>query len=904
MTGSTSSAAKLRRLEQALSEVEAQRRAILESALDCFICADATGVITDINSAAERTFRISRSEALGQQLVDVIFPPALRDNLRAHLFENPSSDDVNVLGTRLETTAIRATGVEFPAEVTVTCFTVKRKSTFIVAIRDVTARKKAEETLVRLAAIVESSQDAIIGFDFEGCITNWNRGAERMSGYSEEEALGKSMLFLMPETLLFDYTHCIADLKANRILENFETIWVAKDGHRLDVSLTTSSILSSDGEMVGGSVIARDISARKAAEEALRKANETSIYGSPIPIVAADRLGNVTMWNGAAEETFGWAESEVRGRLNPIIPVDETDALSQLHRRMLNGETITGVALRRQKRTGEDVDISFSGTPVRDENGAVRGIVGFLTDITEQKRAEIALRQAEEKYRGIFENAVEGIYQKTTNGRFLSVNPALARMFGFNLPSHFIAAFSEDQPVDYVEPEKRSEFHTRMLEEGHVRDFQYQIRRQDGTPLWVSENAHEVCDPDGRVLYYEGTVEDISRHRELEEQIRQMQKIEAIGRLAGGVAHDFNNILMAISSYAELLSRKLPEADATRCYVDEIVRATDRGASLTQGLLAFSRKQVLSPQVVDLNTLIRDQINMLERLLGETIVLKFQPGENLGHTKVDPGQVQQVVMNLVINARDAMPDGGEVVIETANAELDCVGADPDSMPHSEYVMISVADNGCGISEATKPHIFEPFFTTKEQGKGTGLGLATVFGIVKQSAGQIFLQSELGVGTTFKVYLPRVEHQIENPDLELQPASVGGQETILLVEDQAAIRESTAEYLADSGYIVLQAQNGVEAMEMVSQHDGIVDLLLTDVVMPTMGGKELSDKFSEVYPDSRVIFMSGFSNDTLSSHHGLDRRHTLLQKPFRLAKLGKSIREVLNQNIEELECDEA
>lgn len=900
MSRSTSDTKKLRELERALNEAEAQRRAILESALDCFIFTDAAGVITEVNSATERTFRVSRSETIGRQLVDVIFPPSVRAELSDHLFSNPGSEEVNVLGTRLETTAVRATGVEFPAEVTITCFANNGKSTFVVSIRDVTARKKAEETLVRLAAIVESSQDAIIGFDFEGCITNWNRGAERMSGYEESEALGKSMLFLMPDNLLFDYTRCIADLKANRIVEDFETIWLAKDGRRLDVSLTTSSILNSDGQMVGGSIIARDITTRKLAEEALRKANETSIYGSPIPIIAADRLGNVTMWNGAAQETFGWTESEVRGKPNPIIPAHESDAASQIHRRMLDGETITGIEVRRQKRNGDLVDINLSGTPVWDENGNVRGIIGFLTDITERKQAEAALREAEEKYRGIFENAVEGIYQKTLDGHFLSANPALARMLGFRSPSDLITAFSGDRATEYADREKQIEFHTRMQTDGRVRGFQYQIRREDGTLLWVSENAHRVCDAEGRTLYYEGTVEDITRHRELEEQIRQMQKIEAIGRLAGGVAHDFNNILMAISSYAELLSRNLPDNDTSGRYVGEIVRATDRGSSLTQGLLAFSRKQVLSPQIVDLNALVQDQINMLERLLGETIVLTFRAGEDLGRTKVDRGQVQQVVMNLVINARDAMPEGGEVVIETANADLDLIGSDPDSPPHSKYVMVSVTDTGCGIDESTKAHIFEPFFTTKEQGKGTGLGLATVFGIVKQSAGQIFLDSEPGVGTTFKVYFPRVEETVDTVATEGPATSVAGNETILIVEDQTAIRESTAEYLVEHGYRVLQAQNGLEAMQVVSQHQGAVDLLLTDVVMPKMSGTELSKKFSAVYPKARIVFMSGFSN--LTVRQGLDSRHTLLQKPFRLATLGQSIREALNQNVEELACD--
>ena len=890
---------KISNLEHALVQSEARRKALQESALDSFLFADSQGRITDLNSAAERTFRIAREEAIGKDLADLIFPEELREDHRKELFGTPASDGIDILGSRLETRGLRATGDEFPVEVTVTCFWVKGEAAYSITIRDVTARKKAEETVVRLAAIVESSQDAIIGFDFEGCITNWNRGAERMSGYTDQEAMGQSMLFLMPEDRAFDYTRCIADLKAGRRLQNFETLWIAKDGKPLDVSLTTSLILSSSGEMIGGSIIAHDIRARKLAEQALRKANETSIYGSPIPVLAVDADGIVTMWNSAAEKTFGWTEKEVRGKPNPLIPDEERQKSRQIHNRLLAGETLTGVEVNRRKKDGSAVDLSLSAAPLWDEQGKVRGIIAFLTDISETKRSQRALREAEEKYRGIFENAVEGIYQETTNGEFIAANPALARMLGFETAEELIQASLTTYNVQYLDPERRIEFLRLMKAEGRVQNFQSQVRRSDNSLLWVSENAHAVRDDSGKVLYYEGTVEDITRSRELEEQLRQMQKIEAIGRLAGGVAHDFNNILMAISSYAELLCRKLPANDSTRRYVDEIVRATDRGSSLTQGLLAFSRKQVLLPQVVDLNALISDQLNMLERLLGESIALRFQGGADLGRTKVDPGQVQQVIMNLVINARDAMPDGGEVLIETANAELEPRGH--NGLPASDYVMLSVSDTGCGIDEQNRVHIFEPFFTTKEQGKGTGLGLATVFGIVKQSNGQIFLQSEPGVGTTFKVYFPRVHHVEATADADLQPAPVIGKETILLVEDQDSVRDPAAEYLVENGYTVLTARNGVEAMDVVSQHAGQVHLLLTDVIMPQMSGKELSEKFSAVHPKAKVVFMSGYSNNLLSNQQAVEKGRILLQKPFRLSKLGQYVRKTLNEAEAGLSC---
>ena len=880
----------IRKLEQALKESEARRQAILDSALDCFICTDALGRITDFNSAAERTFRLHRSAAIGKDLAEIIFPRELREQHRRELFADLAFGGIDILGSRLETRAVRANGSEFPAEVTVTYFAIKGKATFYVAVRDVTARKKAEETLVRLAAIVESSQDAIIGIDLGGQITSWNRGAERMAGHVADEAIGRKMDFLLPEDRGSDYTRLLADLRIGSSLENFETVWLTKEGRRLDVSLTTSSIYNADGEMVGGSVIGRDITARKLSEEALRKANETSIYGSPIPIVAADAQGQVTMWNHAAQQAFGWSENEVKGKPNPIIPPEESEQASRLHVRMLAGETLTGVEVRRKKRDGEWIDVSLSGTPLLDEAGKVRGIIGFLADITERKRAERALREAEEKYRGIFENAVEGIYQATPDGKYLSANPSFARMLGFASPAE---ACSGTHPAEYMDPERKVEFRALMSRDASVRNFEYQLRGVDGKILWVSENAHTVRDADGATLYYEGTIEDITRHRELEEQLRQMQKIEAIGRLAGGVAHDFNNILMAISSYAELLCRKLSETDTTRRYVDEIMRATDRGSSLTQSLLAFSRKQVLSPRMIDLNALVSEQINMLERLLGENVTIRFQPGAKLGQTKVDPGQVQQVVMNLVINARDAMAKGGEVLIETANAQLDQAKRESEPKGSGEYIMLAVSDSGCGMDAETKSHIFEPFFTTKEQGKGTGLGLATVFGIVKQSSGQIFVQSERGVGTTFKVYFPRVEGAASVDIASRQSSSVVGHETILLVEDEASVREPAAEYLAENGYTVLTASNGAEALDIAARHKNPVHLLLTDVVMPQMSGKELSDKFAALYPQAKIVFMSGYSNNLLSNQQALDPGHILLQKPFRLSALGQCVRDALN-----------
>ncbi len=885
----------LLRVQQALRESEARRQALLDFALDCIICADAEARITDFNPASERTFRISRSETLGKDVIDTILHPALRDRLRREFFTPAVPGGIDIIGNRLETRCSRADGSEFPAEITVTQIIVEKQTSYTVYVRDITARRRAEEMVVRLAAIVESSQDAIIGKDLAGRITSWNKGAERMYGYSASEAIGKSISIIAPAGHSHEILRIVEELKAGGAIKNFETIRMAKNGKLIQVSLTVSPVLDSGGTITGASTIARDITAQKLAEEALRKANETSIYASPVPIIAADRESRVTMWNPAAEALFGWSEDDLIGKPIPIIPKDATTEAADLHTRLLSGETLRGIEVLRQTRNGSFVTINLSVAPIRDANRKVKGIIGFLVDITEQKRSVEALRQAEEKYRTIFENAVEGIYQTTPDGTYKSANPALARMLGFDTPEELIDVRKDIRTQEYVNPEMHVEFIETMKKHGVVQNFEYEAYRKDGKIIWVSENARVVRNSEGRILYFEGTVEDITNHRELEQQLRQMQKIEAIGRLAGGVAHDFNNILMAISSYAELLDKKLTD-EAARRYAGEIVKATDRGSALTEGLLTFSRKQVLSLKVLDLNTLIAEQIKMLRRLIPENIDLQFIAADDIGPVKADPNQVQQVLMNLIINARDAMPNGGRLVIETGNAELNASHSlIADQVQAGKYVMVAVSDNGCGMNAETKSHLFEPFFTTKEQGKGTGLGLAIVFGIVKQNAGQICVDSEPGKGATFRVYFPLVKDALQSEDGERFEAPVRGVETVLLVEDEDGVRESTAEYLTENGYTVLRANGGPDALQLAESYSQPINLLLTDLVMPRMSGRELSERITRTRPEIRVVFMSGYSNNLLSNRETLESGHVLLQKPFRLAALGQCIREVLGRS---------
>ena len=386
--------------------------------------------------------------------------------------------------------------------------------------------------------------------------------------------------------------------------------------------------------------------------------------------------------------------------------------------------------------------------------------------------------------------------------------------------------------------------------------------------------------------------------RQSEEQLRQAHKIEAVGRLASGVAHDFNNILTVITGHSELLLRQLDADDPRRKNAEQIEKAAYRAAALTRQLLTFSRKQVIEPRVLKLNAIILNIEKMLRRLIGEDIEFCTVLDSAAGHIKADPGQIEQVIMNLAVNARDAMPNGGKLTVTTANTTLDKnqLNNFPD-LCAGDYVMLTIADTGTGMSEEVKAHLFEPFFTTKPPGKGTGLGLATCFGIVKQNTGHINVHSELGRGTTFKIYFPQVQSALEPPRVRTEPTEVaGGNETVLLVEDEPVVRELAVATLREKGYTVVEAVNGEEGLRMARQHDGKIDLVLTDVVMPVMGGKEMADALRTSHPDTKVLFTSGYTEDAMG-HHGVLRPGILfLQKPYMTATLARKVREVLDEGL--------
>ncbi len=424
---------------------------------------------------------------------------------------------------------------------------------------------------------------------------------------------------------------------------------------------------------------------------------------------------------------------------------------------------------------------------------------------------------------------------------------------------------------------------------------EYRFRKGDGSYAHILERLRVISDATGRPVKMLGSMVDITERKRLEDQFRQAQKMEAVGQLAGGVAHDFNNFLTIITGYSELLLERLGPEDGQRANLEQIKRAGERAAALTRQLLAFSRRQVLVPQDLDLNAIVADIDKMLRRLIGEHIELVTIRQEGLGKVRSDPGQIEQVIMNLAVNARDAMPQGGKLTIETANVQLDEEYARRHALvTPGRHVLLAVSDTGCGMDAATQAHVFEPFFTTKGEGRGTGLGLATVYGIVKQSGGHICVYSEVGKGTSVKLYLPHVGQDVRVVEPKKEAEIPRGSETILLVEDEAALRMLVRELLESKGYRVIEARHGPDALFVCEQHKGPIHLLLTDVVMPEMNGRELAERLAPFHREMKVLYMSGYTDDAIVHHGVLDAGMGFLQKPFSRNTLARKVREVLGE----------
>ncbi len=625
----------------------------------------------------------------------------------------------------------------------------------------------------------------------------------------------------------------------------------------------------------------------------LLEASGGGIYG-------LDLEGRCTFINKAGATMLGYEPEEVIGeRMHDLIHHTLRDGspypadACSIYRAFKTGRAcrLDDEVLWRKDRTSFPVE--FCSNPIY-RDGRLIGAVATFFDVTERTRAEEALRSSEERFRQLAES-IRQVFWMTDpkKNRMLYVSPAYERIWGRSCESLYQ---SPRAWLDAIHPEDRDRVLEASLTKQMAGEYseEYRIVRPDGSLRWILDRGFPVLDSTGAVCRVVGIAEDMTERKQLEQQLLQAQKMEVVGQLAGGIAHDFNNLLTVINGYSEMLLATMEPDDPLRSDVQEIEKAGHKAATLTHQLLAFSRKQVLQPQVLDLGAVIADLGTILQRLIGTHISFTVRAAPDLWPVKADPGHIEQVLINLAVNARDAMPTGGDLVIETANVMLDQVTANRLGLAADEHVTIVVTDTGVGMDDRVQAHLFEPFFTTKERGKGTGLGLSTVYGIVTQSHGAIDVQSESGQGTTFRIYLPRTAERSETGAARQGSGGLpGGCETVLLVEDDEAVRTLGSAILTSTGYTVVEAGDGTEALRIATEYPGPIHLLLTDVVMPKLSGREVAACLRSLRPETRVLYMSGYADDTILRHGITAKTVVFLQKPFSPATLTRKVRAILD-----------
>jgi len=767
------------------------------------------------------------------------------------------------------------------------------------ALRRIEAQRLQKETEERLRASEEKfakaflcSPDAFVLTTVpDGRIVEVNAGFTRLSGYAAQEATGRTTgdLGLWVDPAARD--EYVALVRRDGWVSDFEASYRTKTGGLLNAIISGTTIHTREGGLFLS--IVRDITERRRVEDAqceneryVRTILEATAEGFWI----LDREGRIVEVNDAYCAMSGYARNELVGtsvrRLDPDETHEETAA--RMDRIVASGAEV--FEKRHRRKDGSRFPVEVSVSFLRERGGR---FVCFCRDLSGRQRREdrIALLGR------MLDAAPASITIHDTQGRFLFANRQTAWLHGYQDEVEFLTVNLHDLDV----PESRirlAERFRRIFEEGEAR-FEAAHYRKDGStfPLEVLAKA---IDFDGRpaVLSIATDITERKRVQEEQEKLRaqlsQAQKMESVGRLAGGVAHDFNNMLGVILGRLEMAMKHADPSHPLHAHLEEIRKAAARSADLTRQLLAFARKQTIAPKVLDLNETVTGMLKMVQRLIGENIELVWKPGRKLWPVKMDPSQIDQILANLCVNARDAIAEVGRLTIQTGNVASSQIFREaPADFPSGEYVWLKVSDTGCGMDEKTLARLYEPFFTTKEKGKGTGLGLATVYGIVRQNKGLIVADSEPGRGTTFRIYLPRHPDETkESPESEGGAPVAGGCETVLLVEDEAAILEMTALMLEGLGYTVLKAGAPGEALRLAQAHSGTVDLLLTDVVMPEMNGRDLARSLLSVHPGIKPLFMSGYTADVISHHGVLDKDVRYVQKPFSMKELAAAVREAL------------
>ena len=643
-----------------------------------------------------------------------------------------------------------------------------------------------------------------------------------------------------------------------------------------------------------------DITEHKQMEADLQNSAErfrTAFAQAAVGQALSSKDANFIQVNKAFCDITGYTEQELYSMSLESITHPEDFPNCMDH----NGELLSGkinsflIEKRFIKKSGETVWVRNSVAAVRDKLGNISNIIALSEDISERKKAEMCLSASEEKYRSIFEETKDVIFISTPGGKFIDINPAGLEWLGYSSLEELKRI---DIPNDlYANAQDRVLFQLAMEEQGYVKDFEVQFKKANGQKITAMITATAVRDEKGRIVNYRGIMRDVTLEKTLEHQILEAQKMSAVGQLAGGIAHDFNNILSAIIGYGNLILLHIQEDSPLRSYVEEMLASSERAAMLTQNLLTFSRKQIINPQPCGINEIIRNVAPVLTKLIREDIELKLELSTEDSIVVVDRLQIEQVLMNLVTNARDAMPAGGILTISEQTIDIDGTFIDVHGKGKiGRYAIISVEDTGAGLDEMTKARLFEPFFTTKEMGRGTGLGLAMVYGAVKQNNGFINVYSEVGNGTTFRIYLPEATGTAERSEDAVILSPLGGTETILLVEDDQALRILVVTVLDKYGYTVIEAIDGDDALARFNEHKESITLLITDVVMPKRSGIEVFEEIKKFNPEMKALFMSGYSKDITRVKGILNTSVNFLQKPVSPNTLLKKVREILDHKL--------
>ena len=762
--------------------------------------------------------------------------------------------------------------------------------------RDITDRKQTERELLRFRLGIERSGEIIFITDPNGVIVYVNPAFETTYGFHKEEVLGKTPRILKSGVVSHKQYVQFWDTLLAKEITTIELVNKAKDGRLIDIEATANPILDSNGAIIGFLAVQRDITARKLAQKALAESEERFrglFENASIGIYRTTPNGEIVLANPALVQMLGYKDlAELKVRNLEKEGFEPTYSRSHFREQIDVVGEVVGLESAWKKRDGTVIFVRESARAVRDTNGNVLYYEGTAEDITERKHAEVALKESEEKYKSLFDQNLAGTYVSDPDGNVLDCNPAYVQMFGFGSREQALAT---NRITLYVDVKERQRLMDTLRRERKAENMQLRMVKTDGTPMYIIANVIGTFGTTGNLEQITGYyIDDTKRHR-LEKELIQSQKLESLGILAGGIAHDFNNILGILMGHVSLLDKIKDDPQLHQSSLDAINKALQRGAGLVRQLLTFARKTETVFQPVFLNDIVKELIRLIRETFPKTIEVVAELEGKLPPIVADGGQIHQILLNLCVNARDAMPAGGRLRIGTAVVEGDVVRKRFPTALAERYISLEVRDSGTGMDEVTKTRIFEPFFTTKEAGKGTGLGLAVVFGVVQSHEGFIDVESEPRWGTAFRVYFPLKEQQSSPSDRQKIESErlLNGTETILIVEDEPLLFETSRIILVKYGYKVLYAKDGMEALDVYKEHAGEIGLVVTDIDLPRLNGEKLIKALLEIRPKLKIMFVSGYLEPDMKSNILRGGAKAFLQKPFESLEMVKKVREILD-----------